>query len=340
MFMGIKPNDKPEQNKKKLLQTDTIDEALLQITNKPKRQYSQEEIEIARGNALMNDRVFLATFSENKNNHIITDIVNALRTVHNLPPIPLIERTTVQNVSLLDVLGRGMIGDLLGEGSLINIAVEVQKGSQDGYAVRGTITSSNIMRTGFSIGEDFTEAPDVIGVNILGFRLPELENRKMFCSRIVRSENESKETFLADKYSDYYIELPKMDDWTKTEVPKEYHDLWDLFCIFKAKIKEHEEVIKMQAIQNPAAMELSREVRKTVAPNDFVNETLNHNNELEQLKDYFIRLEQKTEQKTAEKMIIIAFHNNADPTLIEAMRQNAGITESRLAELRKQAQTT
>ena len=338
--MDIESNSKPEQNKKTPLQADTIDEAFLQITNKPKRQYSQEEIEVARGNlALMNDRVFLATFSENKNNHIITGLVNAFRTIHNLPPIPQIERTTVQNVTLLDVLGRGMIGDLLGEGSLINIAVEVQKGSQDGYAVRGTITSSNIMRTGFSIGEDFTEAPDVIGVNILGFRLSELESRKMFCSRIVRVEYESKETFLADKYSDYYIELPKMDDWTKAEVPKEYHDLWDLCCIFKAKIKEHEEVIKMQAIQNPTALELSREVRKTVAPNDFVNETLNRNNELEQLKDYFVRREQKAEQKIAEKMIITALKGDTPSTVIEAMRKNAGITESRLAELMKQART-
>jgi len=63
----------------------------------------------------MNDRVFLVTFDENKNNDIITDIVNALRKIHNLPLIPEIQRTTVQKVSYLDVLGRGMVGDLLGE---------------------------------------------------------------------------------------------------------------------------------------------------------------------------------------------------------------------------------
>ena len=57
-----------------------------------------------------------------------------------------------------------------------NLALEVQKGKHDGYAVRGTLTSSNAMRTGFNMGEGFIEAPDVIGINILGFRLPQLEH--------------------------------------------------------------------------------------------------------------------------------------------------------------------
>ena len=83
------------------------------------------------------------------------------------------QKTLVQNVPLLDVLGRGMIGDLLGWSEAINIALEVQKGKQDGFAVRGTLTSSNAMRTGFNMGDDFTEAPDVIGINILALDCPQ-----------------------------------------------------------------------------------------------------------------------------------------------------------------------
>ena len=89
-----------------------LDHALAQITKQPKRRYSQQEIDEARGNlALMNDRVFMVTFCDNKNNSIITGIVNALSKIHSLAPIPPIERTTVQNVSLIDVLGRGMIAE-------------------------------------------------------------------------------------------------------------------------------------------------------------------------------------------------------------------------------------
>ena len=349
-------------------QTEALDETIIQITGQPKRRYSQQEIDEARQNlALMNDRVFLAHFIDNKNNHIITGLADAARKIHALPPIPQVQRTVVQNVSLLDVLGRGMVGDMIGEGAQINIAVEVQKKIQDGYAVRGTLTSSNVMRIQFNAGDDYTEAPDVIGINILGFMLPELKTRKMFFSRIIRAEYESKEAFLADKYSDYYIELPKMKKWTKDKLPKEYHDLWDLCCIFRAKVRNYEEVIRMHSITNAAALELSNEVRKTVAPNEFVDEALNRRSELEQLREYFKKREQKAAMKAAMKatqeadkrakdeinrakdetkkakdetkdeMIIIALQSNAPDALIETMQKKAGITDARLAELRKQA---
>ena len=98
----------------------------------------------------------------------------------------------------------------------------------------------------------------------------------------------------------------------------------------------------MQAVANPIALELASEVRKAVAPNEFVNDTLNRENELEQLKGYIKRREHKlaqaTEQKTMEKMIIMAIQNAFPTEAIETMRVGAGISESRLAELREQAQ--
>ena len=43
-------------------QVDILNDAILHITSLPKRQYTQQEIDDARGNlALMNDRVFLVT---------------------------------------------------------------------------------------------------------------------------------------------------------------------------------------------------------------------------------------------------------------------------------------
>ncbi|MCL1996678.1 MAG: PD-(D/E)XK nuclease family transposase [Defluviitaleaceae bacterium] len=372
--------DITKQNENLPPQANNFDEAFIQIINLPKRQYTQQEIDEARQNlALMNDRVFMATFANNKNKHIITGIGNAVKKIHNLDPIPPIEQTRVQDLSLFDVLGRGMIGDLTGWGKMISIAIEAQRKKQEGYAVRGTLTHGNAMRINFNMGEDYTEAPDVITINILDFRLPELENRKMFCSRIVRAEYESRETFLAEKYSEYYIELPKMGDYTKADLPKAYHDLWDLCCIFRAKINEQEEVIRMQAVANPIALELADEVRKAVAPNEFVNDALNRKNEMEQFREYMKRREQKAAQaekekaqedrknefeqfrehmkrreqkavqaekekaqeekkKAQEEMIITAIQNAVPSQAIEAMRKNAGITETRLAELKKQIQ--
>jgi len=324
-------------------QSEAIDEVVVHITSQPKRQYTQAEIDEARQNlALMNDRVFLAHFIDNKNNHVITGLADSVRQIHALPPIPQVQTTHVQNVTLFDVLGRGMIGDLLGLGESINIVLEVQKGKQDGYAVRGTLTSSNAMRTSFNIGDDFTEAPDVIGINILGFKLPQLEYRSEFVSRIVRSEYDTKTPFLGDKYSDYYIELPKMDDTKKEDLPEEYHDLWDICCVFRAKMKDMEEVIRMQAVKNPIALNLASEVRKTVAQNDVVNDTLHRAGELLQLQNYFRRREEKVAVNAKatgmEEMLIVAIQNNVPSLIIETMQKEAGVTDTRLEELRKQAQ--
>ena len=175
----------------------------------------------------------------------------------------------------------------------------------------------------------------------IGFKLPQLAHRKEFVSRIIRSEYDSKVPFLDDKYSDYYIELPKMDDMKKENLPEAYHDLWDLCCIFRAKIKDLEEVIRMQAIKNPIALDLASGVRKTVAQNDVVNDTLNRAGELLQLQNYFRKREEKAavsaEQKLAEKMIIAAIQNNFQAEVIETMKTTAGITDTRLDELRNQA---
>jgi hypothetical protein len=136
-----------------------------------------------------------------------------------------------------------------------------------------------------------------------------------------------------------------MDDFTKADLPEPYYDLWDLCCIFRTKIKNQEEVIRMQAVANPIALELAGEVRKAVAPNEFVNDTLNRKSKMEQLREYMKRREQKAAQNAEqkgeavgmEKMIIAAFQSNAAHEVIETMRTISGITEARLAELKEQA---
>ena len=153
-----------------------------------------------------------------------------------------------------------------------------------------------------------------------------------------------------EKYSDYYIEHPKMDEMKKEDLPEVYHDLWDLCCIFRTKMKDMEEVIRMQAVKNPVALDLANGVKKTVARNDVVNDTLNRASELLQLQNYFMnkerkaaeiaKLEGKAEGKTTgmEEMIITAIKGNAQPDVIESMKKTAGISDTRFIELKKQAQ--
>ena len=386
--MDREPTGEAGQIKVTLPQESVLCETLALLSGQTKRRYTKQEIDEARGNlALMNDRVFLVTFKDNKNNHIVKGIVDAVRKIHRLAPIPPIEQTKVQELTLFDVLGRGMVGDLTGWGNMISIGIEAQKQKQDGYAVRGTLTAGNIMRVNFNAGASYTEAPDAVTINILDFRLPELKGSKMFCTRIVRAEYESRQTFLADKYSEYYIELPKLRECKKEDIPEEYRDLYDICCIFGARINEHEEVIRMQSVANPTALELSREVKKAAAPDEFVNTALDRYEEAKQFTDYILRQAQKAaqearkaeaeqltdhfmrqtelieqkaaqkareaaqkaaiaeqkaaiaEQKAKEEMIIMALKNNFAPNVIETMQKGAGITDSRLAELKIQAQS-
>ena len=190
------------------------------------------------------------------------------------------------------------------------------------------------MRRQFKSGEDFSEAPDTIGVYILGFNLPELADEKMFVSRIVRANYESGKHFLADKYSDFYIELEKVDNWKKSELPEQYHEIWDICMILKTKIKDQERVIQMQAVQSPLALDLAKETRNAVAPDDFMNDTMRREKGLNEIQVYI----KKREVVGMEKMIIMALQNNVPSEAIEVMRQGAGITDIRFSELKKQAQ--
>ena len=340
----------------------SLDDALnqiiqnLDITNQT---FTHEEIEAARGNlSPMNDRVAAVIFADNKNNHIITGIADNLKKIYDEPPIPPIERTFLQELTLPDVLGRGMIADMISEGWRLNIATEIQKGSQADFAVRGTLSSSNIMRRQFNMGNDYSQAPDVMGIYILGFNLPQFIHKKEFVTRIVRTDYDTGEHFLAEKYSDFYIELSKIKNYKKECLPKRYHELWDLCIILSTKIKNQEEVIKMQAVQSPLALDFAQEVKKAVAPAEFVNNTMRKEQEITELRDFLRRqieeasqkaaqeaaqkaaqeAEQKAKQKATEEMIIAALKINAPDEVIDAMKVTAGITDLQLIELREQAQ--
>jgi len=347
-IVETEPNRQGEAYEKILSQSASLDDILIQVAQNiglHTHQFTQQEIEEARGNlSPMNDRVAMVTFSNNKNNHIITGTVNALRKIHSAPMIAPITQTWLQELSLPDVLGRGMIADMISEGWQINVATELQKGSHADFAVRGTLSSSNVMRRQLKAGDDFSEAPTTIGVYILGFNLPELSDEKMFVSRIVRANYDSGKHFLADQYSDYYIELDKLSSWTKADLPKQYHELYDICLILNTKIKDQEDVIKMNAVQSPLALDLAREARSAVAPDDFMSDTLRRERGLIEIQAFLERNKRagiaegeiKGEIKGMEIMIITALKNNAAPALIEALQTSAGVSDVRLAELRAQ----
>ena len=97
-----------------------------------------------------------------------------------------------------------------------------------------------------------------------------------------------------------------------------------------------ERVIEMNAVQSPLALDLARETRTAVAPTEFMSDTMRRERGLAEIQAFL----KKREITGMEKMIIMALQSNVPAEAIEVMRTGAGITDVRLAELTKQAQTT
>ena len=191
-----------------------------------------------------------------------------------------------------------MEADIAAYGKAINIAVEVQKEQQDAFAVRAVLSTGNVLKDNFQAGQDYIQAPDVIGINILGFRLSELKNTPSFCSRIVRANYDTKEPFLAEKYSDYFIELPKLPK-TIDKVPEEYQELWEICVAMKTKVKDYDRMVKQMS--SSIAKELIKESQKVLADKHAVQEVLSHDDKKKNLIKTLIRTEAKGIEKGIEK---------------------------------------
>jgi len=94
---------------------------------------------------------------------------------------------------------------------------------------------------------------------------------------------------------------------------------------------------RMQDFDGTVALELPHEDDDitTVAPDGFVGTAIYRKSELEQLIDYVIV--QKRKREAMEKMVLTALQNNFSAEFIEVMRVDAGISDTRLAELKAQA---
>ena len=179
------------------------------------------------------NRVFEAIFSNNRNNLLLTEIINAMRKIHKLPPITRVVNSRVQNPSLMEVLlGRKMIEDA--ETPSLTIDVQV---------------------------EPYALAPYIISINVLGYNLPALLYSNEFCTCIVQTNYDAPENFfMANKYSEYYCELLKLKE--KEQFAEKYHELREICKVFEYNTKKQDEGICIEVITSPIAQMLSNEFRK------------------------------------------------------------------------------
>jgi len=252
------------------------------INSLRKTEFSPQDREKKRAEiTLMHDRLVEAVFIDNKNNGIITDAANIFRKIYDLPPIPAINRTTTQKSSMIHYWERKMIADLLSghevptkSGALrgiFNVTIEIQNDPQAGFDTRAILSFGNALREGFIMGSSYTMAPDTMGINILGYNLPSHSFKKEFYSRKVITDHDYPERFfLDDKFSIYFAELTKLGK--KSDWGEKYHELWDLCAVFRHKLSEYDEVMKMVA--SPVAQALMRETQKAAGHDTVIDEVL------------------------------------------------------------------
>ena len=210
------------------------------------------------------------------------------------------------------------------------INLEIQVEDEGNFIERSIFHFARIYSSAINAGVDYADLPKTIIISIIDFEL--FKDSKDIHSEFYFYETK-RHTRLTDKCALHFLELPKMPDVDEIDYENE-KDLW--LAAFNATTEE--ELNELTKKGGDFMGELVGAYREIAGDEEFRN--------LAWMRQK-ARLDEANALSTAEKrgiatgmeeMIIAAIKNNADPTLIEALRNSADITEMRLAELRVQAQ--
>ncbi|MCL1987747.1 MAG: Rpn family recombination-promoting nuclease/putative transposase [Firmicutes bacterium] len=227
-------------------------------------------------------------------------------------------------------------------GKHINLEIQVQ--NEGNFLERTMFNWAKMYSTALPKGENYKELPQAIVINILDFVQ---FNCKEVYSKFMPMETTRHEV-LSDKQQYHFFELPKMPNVATIDTTSE-QDLW--LALFNASTEEElEELISKGGKVMGQAVTAYRSI--TADEQYKYLERLRDKRErdeaqaLSNARDKGIvegiikgKIEGKIEGKTEgiENMLLSAIKNNAPISLIENMRQDAGISLERLAELQQQA---
>ena len=138
------------------------------------------------------------------------------------------------------------------------VDLEIQVNNQGDYPERSLYYWAREFSTGLSEGEDYSELPRTIIINIIAFKLFDCE---AFHSEFQALEV-TRHTQLTDKMSLHYYELPKLPDSID---PGNSKELW--LKLFKAETEE--ELKNIEALEVPMMSEAVQAYRHVTASSEF-----------------------------------------------------------------------
>ena len=204
--------------------------------------------------------------------------------------------------------------------------VEIQVQNEGNFLERTMFNWAKMYSSALPKGNNYKELPQAIVINILGF--VQFDCKEVY-SKFMPMETTRHEV-LSDKQQYHFFELPKMPDVATIDTTSE-QDLW--LALFNASTEE--ELEELTAKGGKIMGQAVTAYRSITADEQYKY--------LERLRDKRDHDEAQAlsnaEDRGMEHMLLSAIKNNVPINLIENMRQDAGISLERLAELQQQANT-
>ena len=322
------------------------EEFVLKLIKSGRVYTAQEKADMRAKATLITDSVTEAAFNDNKGNDLLAGLANSIRRPFEFPLIAKVSNSAVHRPSAHEILtGHKMFADVVGDGEkfdnagAVNISMEVQEEKQQGFAERGTISPANVMQKNFDKGAKYTHAPDVMGINILGFRLPRLDYTKHFCTGLAYADlKHPGQFFLAEKYNNFFIELTKMT--RKRNFPadlfgEEFRELWEICKMFKSNMKQQEELIRMNAVASPVALQVADALREALGEPGVVESALEKEMIMEALAQRDLENKAEGEARGEIRGEIKVYFNKLNYS-IQQIAQELGITEKEVTDVLKE----
>ena len=209
------------------------------------------------------------------------------------------------------------------------VNIEIQIEDEGNYPERSMFHWAKMFASALPSGNNYSLLPKTIVISILGFN--------QFDCTEVHSEfapmEINRHEILSDKQRYHFFELPKLPDVDSINTNSE-KDLW--LALFNAETEE--ELEKLVSNGGEVMSQAVEAYRGITATEEFKYYEILRARTKHDEAQAIHSAEMRGEAVGMEKMIIMALQSNAHPTVIETMQKGAGITESRLAELREQAQ--
>ena len=225
---------------------------------------------------VLNDYFMRYMFAKEGHEHILLNLINAVRTDYNQEPFEEVKVLNTFNLketisdkqSIVDVRAVTKSGE--------TVLIEIQRVGNQSFVYRSLYYWAKGYISNLRNNEKYNDLKQVIVINILDFNLLKDINKEHSCYVIKELETNH---ILTNHLEMHFLELPKYLSSSSTLTDELY--AWFYFLTIKEKREKMEEIMEMLVKKNPIMKEVYDEYNKFVNTKDLFE------NYAEYEKNYF-----------------------------------------------------